>query len=143
MLFLYQNFDFRSPVKYSKLIDSYERELSIPLKDIEETYIEFKVLCEKQGDKFTDIDWKKIDEKYQKVKDQLAIMLPFENQLNKLGNRDHKQRMETYEKYINECKNIIDERIIQTLYERMVTDCCLSGKKKYKFNFIDLFKSSK
>lgn len=100
---------------------------------MEESYIELKVLCEKQRDQFNEVDWKKIDEKYSKAKEHLELMLPFENQLIELKTNDHHKRIEIYDKYIEECKNIGDEKIVQVLYERMVTDCCLSESSWLKY----------
>lgn len=96
---------------------------------MEESYIEFKVLCEKQSEQFAGVDWTKIDEKYHKAKEHLAMMLPFEAQLSALSAKDHQERVETYAKYIDECKDTLDEQQIQILHERMVTDCCLNGKR--------------
>lgn len=116
----------RSPEKYTKLIEMYEREFSIPLYDMEETYIELKVLCEKNSDKFVNINWSRIDETYNSAKANLQKMLPFEKQLDKLSAQSHQDRASTYQKYIAECKSFASVQIVQTLYERMVTDCCLN-----------------
>lgn len=59
----------------------YEKELSIPLHDMENTYIELKVLCEK--DKL-EVDWEDINETYKKTKKVLQQILPFENKLAEL-----------------------------------------------------------
>lgn len=106
----------------------YERELSIPLFDMEETYIELKLLCEKNKEKFADVDWPRIDEKYNRAKESLQKMLPFEKQLDELPPQNHQDRASTYQKYIAECKSFLNEEIVQVLYERMVTDCCLNGE---------------
>lgn len=111
----------------------YERELSIPLYDMEETYIEFKVLCEKNKDKFTDVNWEHIDDKYNRAKENLQKMLPFEKQLNELDPRYHQDRASTYQKYIQECKSFLNDQMVQVLYERMITDCCLNCKLFIKF----------
>lgn len=109
------------------MIETYERELSLPLNGMEETYIELKVLCEKDKVNYADVDWPRIEEKYQKAKKHLAKMLPLEEQLAALDARSHQERASIYSKYIEECKDILTEPMVQILYERMITDCCLNG----------------
>lgn len=99
----------------------------MPLNGMEDTYIELKLLHEKDKVNYADIDWTRIDENYHKAKKHLAKMLPFENQLAALDARSHQERAQIYTKYIDECKDILIEPTIQILYERMVTDCCLNG----------------
>lgn len=106
----------------------YERELSLPLYDMEETYIEFKVLCEKNKDKFANVEWSRIDDKYNRAKEKLQKILPFEKKLDALDPRSHQDRATVYQQYIAECQSFLSEQMIQVLYERMVTDCCLNGK---------------
>lgn len=111
----------------------YERELSLPLYDMEETYIEFKILCKKNKDNYAAVDWDRIDEKYNRAKEHLQKMLPYEKQIDELDPRSHQNRAEIYRKYIEECKGFLSEQMIQVLYERMVTDCCLNGMHKMIF----------
>lgn len=106
----------------------YEKELSIPLHNMEETYIEFKVLCEKNKDTFADVDWDRLDEKYNRAKEHLAKMLPFETQLEELDSRYYRERAKIYQQYIEECRTFLNEQTVQVLYERMITDCCLDGE---------------
>lgn len=106
----------------------YEKELTIPLYDMEKTYVELKVWHEKLKDQIGDIDWNRIDQKYNNAKDCLKKIYPFEKQLLELDAKSYQERAAVYEKYIDECKDILDTRIVQVLYERMITDCCLNGK---------------
>lgn len=117
----------RAPEKYAKLIETYERELALPLHGMEDTYIELKLLYEKDKVNYAAVDWTRIDEKYHKAKKHLATMLPFEEQLAALDARSHQNRAQIYNKYIDECKDILIEPIVQILYERMIADCCLNG----------------
>lgn len=110
------------------MVETYERELSVPLQDMEKTYIELKVLCEKQKDKFENVDWTRIDERYNKAKEQLAKMLPFEEELQALDPKSHQERADVYGRYIDECKDVLNDQFIQIIHERMITDCCLSGE---------------
>lgn len=43
----------------------------------------------------------------------------------------HQDRAETFKQYIQECQYDLDEHIIQVLYERMITECCLNRKFSY------------
>lgn len=106
----------------------YERELSIPLTDMEKTYVEFKVLCERNSDKFKEIDWPRIDEKYYRAKSILEKMLPFELKLAEIPSSHHQDRASAYLEYIAEGKKFLSEQLVQVLYERMVADCCLNRK---------------
>lgn len=116
----------------------YERELSLPLYDMEETYIAFKVICEKNKDKYTNVDWSRIDDKYNRAKEKLQKMLPFEMKLDELDPRSHQDRASTYQQYIDGCKGFLNEQMIQALYERMVTDCCLNGEQIGTVIFISI-----
>lgn len=113
----------------------YERELSIPLYDMEETYIEFKVLCEKNKEKYADVDWKRTEDKYNKAKEHLQKILPFEKRLTELDSKSHHDRASIYKEYIEKSKEFLNEQMVQIIYERMVTDCCLNGK----YYFIIIF----
>lgn len=106
----------------------YEKELTIPLCDMEETFIEFKASHEKLKDQMPDTDWNRIEQKYHSARDCLKKIYPFEKQLLELDAKSYQERAAVYEKYIDECKDILDTRIVQVLYERMITDCCLNGK---------------
>lgn len=99
---------------------------------MEDTYIEFKVLCEKNKEKIGDVDWEHIDEKYHREKEHLSRMLPFERRLEELDARHHQDRAKIYKQYIEECRSFLSEQIIQVIYERMITDCCLDSK--FSFN---------
>lgn len=94
---------------------------------MEDTYIELKLLYEKDKVNYAGLDWTRIDEKYQKAKKHLATMLPFEEQLAALNARSHQDRASIYSKYIDECKDFLTEPMVQILYERMIADCCLNG----------------
>lgn len=94
---------------------------------MEDTYIELKLLHEKDKANYGALDWARIDDGYHKAKKHLATMLPFEERLAALDARSHQDRAQTYTKYIDECKNVLFEPIVQILFERMITDCCLNG----------------
>lgn len=105
----------------------YEKELSIPLADMEETYAAFKTFQASHENELVDIDWHRIDQKYHNTRDILKKIYPFEKQLLTSDAKGYRERAEIYERYIEECKDCLDSRIIQVLYERMVTDCCLNA----------------
>lgn len=117
-----------SPEVYAKLINTYEVELSIPLYNMEETYIELKVLAEKYKERYGTVDWPKLDKNYAAAKEQLEKMLPFEMRLKKIDAKDHRARAAVYLEYIADTEKHLSNQIVQVLYERMITDCCLNRK---------------
>lgn len=100
-------------------------ELSLPLAGIQETYTEFCEFCDKYGE---EINWEQINETYHKAKDNLYVMLKFEEELVALDDKEHHKRVSIYLDNIEKCKTFLNEHMIQILYERMVTACCLNCK---------------
>lgn len=100
-------------------------ELSLPLAGIQKAYTEFCELCDKYDQ---EINWEQINETYHKAKDNLYVMLKFEEELVALDDKEHHKRVSTYLDYIEKCKVFLNEHMIQILYERMVASCCLNGK---------------
>lgn len=103
----------------------YTYELSLPLAGIQETYTEFCEFVDKHN---VEVDWEKINETYHKAKDNLYELLKFEQELVSLDEKEHHKRASIYLEYIEKCKTFSNEHMVQILYERMVTACCLSGK---------------
>ncbi|XP_073833866.1 RNA-binding protein 4F isoform X2 [Musca autumnalis] len=124
-----------------EFVNSFLKELRYPLNQMEESYIEFKVYYEKNKEQFADredIDWEEIDAKYFKAKDHLKQILPFEEKLQSLGTNLYRERAEVYFEYIKESDKYLDENVLQTIYERMVADCCLNADCWLKYiDFID------
>ncbi|XP_011290668.1 squamous cell carcinoma antigen recognized by T-cells 3 isoform X2 [Musca domestica] len=122
-------------------VNSFLKELRYPLNNMEESYIEFKVYYEKNKEHFSgkeDIDWEEIDAKYFKAKEHLKKILPFEEKLQSLGTNLYRERAEVYFDYIKESDKFLDENVLQTIYERMVADCCLNADCWLKYiDFID------
>lgn len=106
----------------------YTYELSLPLAGIQEAYAEFCEFVDKYNE---EVDWEKINEIYHKAKDNLYVMLKFEEELISLDEKEHHKRASIYLEYIEKCKTFLNERMVQILYERMVAACCLSGKKYF------------
>ncbi|EAT35909.1 AAEL011963-PA [Aedes aegypti] len=121
--FLEKNED--SPERLNRLARIYEQELKIPLKNMEDSYIEYKLLCEKYKDVLKDLNPEKFERRYRQAKDLLQKMLPFEDMLAKLEPHCHQERAELYREYIRECRSQLGDDETQVLYERSVTDCCL------------------
>lgn len=113
----------RSPEKVQKLLEMYTHELSLPLAGIQEVYSEFCEFCDKNN---LDVDWEKLNETYHKSKDNLYVLLKFEGDLVALDDKEHHKRASIYLEYIEKCKTFSNDRLVQILYERMVTACCLS-----------------
>lgn len=55
-------------------------------------------------------------------------ILPFEQRLAELDAKSHQNRAAIYFEYIECGRHFLNDRIVQVLYERMVTDCCLNGE---------------
>ncbi|KXJ75193.1 hypothetical protein RP20_CCG012142 [Aedes albopictus] len=121
--FLGKNED--SPDRLNRLARIYEQELKIPLKNMEDSYIEYKLLCEKYKDTLQDLNPEKFERRYRQAKELLQKMLPFEDRLVKLEPHCHQERAELYREYIRECRSQLGDDETQVLYERSVTDCCL------------------
>lgn len=115
----------RSPEKFKKLLEVFTYELSLPLAGIQETYAEFNEFVEKHNE---EVDWEKINESYHKAKDNLYTMLKFEEELVSLDDKEHHKRAAVYTDYIEKSKTFLNYRMVQILYERMVTACCLNCK---------------
>lgn len=116
----------QSTEKIKKVIEIFERELSLPLIGMEDSYIEFKLFCEKHKE-IVVVDWKKFELNYNKAKNQLKTMIPFEKEIEDLDPKFHQNRASLYKDYIYDCGKFLDDANIQVLYERMVTDCCLNA----------------
>ncbi|EAU77058.3 AGAP002959-PA [Anopheles gambiae str. PEST] len=119
--------DGDSPASFNRLARIYEQELKIPLRNMEDSYIEYKLLCEKYKDVLTDLDAEKFERRYKQAKEALQRMLPHETALAALEAHCHQERADLYRKYIADCQTLLDDDEVQILYERMVTECCLDG----------------
>lgn len=100
----------------------------MPLSGIQEAYTEFCEFCDQYSNLCGDVDWQTINESFHKSKDNLNTMLAFEEKLVLLDEKHHHSRAATYIEYIEKCKTFLNERMVQVLYERMITACCLDGK---------------
>ncbi|XP_035894910.1 squamous cell carcinoma antigen recognized by T-cells 3 [Anopheles stephensi] len=116
-----------SPASFNRLARIYEQELKIPLRNMEDSYIEYKLLCEKYKEVITDLDAEKFERRYKQAKEALQKMLPHETALSALEAHCHQERADLYRKYIADCQSVLDDDEVQILYERMVTECCLDG----------------
>ncbi|XP_055547110.1 squamous cell carcinoma antigen recognized by T-cells 3 [Wyeomyia smithii] len=114
-----------STERLNRLARIFEQELKIPLKNMEDSYIEYKLLCEKHKDVLEDLNPEKFERRYKQAKDLLQRMLPFEDKLLALEPHCHQERAELYRQYIRECRSQLGDDELQVLYERSATDCCL------------------
>lgn len=117
------------PEKCAKLVRIYEQELGLPLHGMDQTYVELKVLCEQATEAAPYVvDWPQLDARYAAAKEQLARCMPFEQRLLALAaGTEHAQRAAIYGEYIEAAGTFLNDRIVQVLHERMVTDCCLNA----------------
>ncbi|KFB51959.1 AGAP002959-PA-like protein [Anopheles sinensis] len=116
-----------TPESFNRVARIYEQELKIPLRNMEESCIQYKLLCEKYKDQLTDLDEEKFERRYKQAKDALQRMLPHETALAELKAHCHQERADLFRKYIEDCQAVLDDDEVQILYERMVTECCLDG----------------
>lgn len=112
---------------FNRVARIYEQELKIPLHNMEESCIQYKLLCEKYKDQLTDLDEEKFERRYKQAKEALQRMMAHENALAALKAHCHQDRADLYRKYIEDCQGVLDDDEVQILYERMVTECCLDG----------------
>lgn len=99
-------------------LDSFMRELKIPLFNMEDSYIEAKVYVQKNN---VQCDWENVEIDYNNAKAHLLKILPFEKQLEEVSNSTSK----IYKEYLIFADKFLDEEVLQIIYERMITDCCL------------------
>lgn len=121
-------------------IKSFIQELRFPLNEMEESYIEFKVYYERNKESLTQypLSWSEIDQRYFKAKEHLGRILEYEEKLKSLEVEAYRERAEVYFEYIKDTDKFLDENVLQTIYERMVADCCLNVECWIKYiEFID------
>lgn len=132
--------DLSSPEQLNNYINSFLQELRFPLNEMEESYIEFKVYYERNKDSLIDykLDWNEIDQNYYKAKEHLKKIMIYEDKLKALEPQAYRERAEVYFEYIRDTDKFLDENVLQTIYERMVADCCLNAECWLKYiDFID------
>lgn len=118
----------------------FQYELSLPLSGVQDVYAEFTEFVKKYN---IDVDWNQIEQVYEKSKDNLLTLLTFEEQLVSLDAKEHHSRAALFTEYIDKCKSFLNDQMIQIIYERMVSACCLNGMFfdfcKIFFIFINFF----
>uniref|UniRef100_A0A1Q3EWF4 Putative squamous cell carcinoma antigen recognized by t-cells 3 n=1 Tax=Culex tarsalis TaxID=7177 RepID=A0A1Q3EWF4_CULTA len=114
-----------SPEQLNRLARIYEQELKIPLRNMEDSFIEYKLLCEKHKAVLVDLNPEKFERRYRQAKELLQKMMPFENRLAALEPHCHQERADLYREYIRECRSQLEDDDLQVLYERSCADCCL------------------
>ncbi|XP_065364800.1 LOW QUALITY PROTEIN: squamous cell carcinoma antigen recognized by T-cells 3 [Calliphora vicina] len=132
--------DLSIPEHLKNYIQSFLQELRFPLNEMDESYIEFKVYYERNKESLTEhtLDWSVIDQRYFKAKDHLKKILIYEEKLKGLEVQAYRERAEVYFEYIKDTDKFLDENVLQTIYERMVADCCLNAECWTKYiDFID------
>ncbi|XP_055911341.1 squamous cell carcinoma antigen recognized by T-cells 3 [Eupeodes corollae] len=121
-------------------IQSYLRQLKIPLLDMEDIYIEFKVAYEqnKATPAYSSLEWETIEKEYFRAKGHLQKILPHEQKLLEVDDKQYREKADIYRSYIKESDKFLDENILQTLYERLVADCCLNADCWFEYiSFLD------
>lgn len=101
----------------------------LPLKRLPDAHDEFKEFLRVHDKKLKEyeifVDPEKIDATYEETKKILKKVKEFENQLANLEEGKHKERVQIYLNYIEECSDLEEENV-QILYERMTAACCLN-----------------
>lgn len=109
-------------------IESFLTELRYPHVDMEESFIEFKVFYEKNKETLSHkIKWEDVERRYFRAKEQLQKILPFEEKLKTFAEHAYREKADTYFEYIEAADKLLDENVLQTIYERMVAECCLNA----------------
>lgn len=112
------------------VIKNYKMELLLPLKNIKETYIEFKnflITNEKVLKEFNiTVENDKIEKRVRETLQILQKIKSFEEELEKLEKNDYNDYMKIFLAYLKKCDSLEEENV-QILYERMVSVCCLNG----------------
>lgn len=115
-----------SPEKAQAICDFYESEIEVPLFALDDTFLEFKTFFDKNKEQLTS-DWNTMEEKYQKTRKTLQMILPFEKKLNQIDKSSHQERANVFREYIESCRKSLDPKLVIILHERMVTECCLDS----------------
>uniref|UniRef100_A0A1A9WWY9 RRM domain-containing protein n=1 Tax=Glossina brevipalpis TaxID=37001 RepID=A0A1A9WWY9_9MUSC len=115
-------------------IQSFLTELRYPHVDMEESFIEFKVFYEKNKDTLSNkVKWEDVERRYFRAKEQLQKILPFEEKLKTFAEHAYREKADTYFEYLESADKLLDENVLQTIYERMVAECCLNAECWLKY----------
>lgn len=115
-----------SPEKFKKIVKRFKEELILPLSQMQLTYTEFRDFVEQYASHLPNFDRDSIEVEVKNTKKIYQKVFPFEQKLEKLESKSHKERVELFKSCIDECADDLEEEYVQVLYERMITACCLS-----------------
>lgn len=115
-----------SPEKFKKIVKRFKEELILPLSQMQLTYTEFRDFVELYGSHLPNFDRESIEVEVKSTKKIYQKVLPFEQKLDKLESKSHKERVDLFKSCIDECADDLEEEYVQILYERMITACCLN-----------------
>lgn len=136
--YIFDNFlyDFESPGKLvklwsstldtgvsencDKLVEVFEKVLSIPHLDMDKTYIDFKVMVTKEPGKFKVDDWEYVQEDFEKAQSEADLMVAYENELE-CATAENRATM--FRLYLNEVGDKLDRKVRKFIFERMVAEC--------------------
>lgn len=115
-----------SPEKFKKIVKRFKEELLLPLGQMQLTYTEFRDFVEKHSAELPNFDRNSIEVEVKDTKKIHQKVLPFEQKLAQLEEKSHKERVDIFKSYIDECADDLEEEYVQILHERMITSCCLN-----------------
>lgn len=115
-----------SPEKFKKIVKRFKEELLLPLGQMQLTYTEFRDFVEKHSAELPNFDRNSIEVEVKDTKKIHQKVQPFEQKLAQLEEKSHKERVDIFKSYIDECADDLEEEYVQVLYERMITSCCLN-----------------
>lgn len=111
------------------LFISFEASIRIPHPDVKSTRVDFIRFLEKCPEYANRITTKQIGDLAEETQSRYSIIKHHEEILAKVPERNHRDRLAAYLKYIADVKKMnLDHRCTQLLYERLVTSSQFSSK---------------
>jgi hypothetical protein len=111
------------------IIHNYKAELLLPLKNIKETYIEFKKFLSSNEALLKElqitVDNDKMEKSFRETLQILNKIKPFEEELESLAENDYNESVKVFLAYLRKCDSLEEENV-QILYERMISASCLN-----------------
>lgn len=114
-----ETLDTSVPENCEKMVEIFEKVLSIPHLDMDKTYIDFKVMVTKESEKFK-VDWEYVQEDFEKAQAEADVMVAYENELECATAVN---RATMFKLYLTEVGDKLDRKVRKFIFERMVAEC--------------------
>lgn len=110
--------------KYVEIAEKIMQELRIPLANMQDTYQEILAFFVSHSRMYPNFDRNETDEVFIATLQKVEAVLPYENQLNlQISEMSHQERFEMFINYITNSVNVLSDKGLQVLHERMVESC--------------------